>query len=156
MATAALTTQPVKAQALGSKHIGYYDQCQWEGGALARASAQLDVTFAFAELREVEKVSLGSLSPQLSASHDLIVPGNGQDWTGRSPDSKGPWRHKNVYSPSGVSFVLLHSHTVGLWAVSLALWGYFPFNSPWPGLALRIYPVLIQETDTCNLVLHLL
>lgn len=67
-----------------------YGQCQWAGGAPARASAQLDVTFAFEGSREVEKVSLGSLSPQLSASHDLIVPGNGQDWTGRSPDSKGP------------------------------------------------------------------
>lgn len=65
VATAALTTRPVKAQVLGSNHMTYYGQCQWEGGAPARASAQLDATFALEGSREVEKVSLRSLSPSL-------------------------------------------------------------------------------------------
>lgn len=51
-----------------------------EGGASAKASAQLDVTFASGGLREFERVSLGSLSPQLSTFHDMSdCPDNGQD-----------------------------------------------------------------------------
>lgn len=42
-----------------------------QGGALTRASAQLDLTFTFGELKQGERVSLGPASPQLSALHEM-------------------------------------------------------------------------------------
>ena len=42
-----------------------------EGGALTRASAQLDVTFTCGGLKQGERVSLGPPSPQLSALREM-------------------------------------------------------------------------------------
>lgn len=66
-----ISNQPIKAQAVESDHRMIMASAREEGGPSSRASGQLDVTFAFGGLREVEKVSRGPLSPQLSALHNM-------------------------------------------------------------------------------------
>ena len=83
----------------------------------------------------------------------LIAPDNGQDWTERSPDPKGSWRHKSAYSLHCPPFVLSNSHIAGLWPLSLSFMWQF---SKLPCLTLSFYPVLLQGIAMCNLVLQLL
>lgn len=113
--------QPVTAQALGSDHVDYYGQCQWGGRGFSQSISSIRRYICI--WREVETVSLGSLSPQLSTFHDMSdCPENGQDWTERSPDPKGPWKHKNAYSLHCLPFTLLHCHITELWALALLLY----------------------------------
>lgn len=88
---------PNQSWGSGKRPCGWLNSASVEGEAPSRASAQLDVTFT---LKQRERVSMRPLSPQLSALHEIFdCPDNGQDQTERSPDPKGPWRHKNTYSP---------------------------------------------------------
>lgn len=62
-------------------------------------------------------------SPTLCFAWDVwLPPYNGQDWTERSPDPKGSWRHKSAYSLHCPTFVHSNSHITGLWALFLLLY----------------------------------
>lgn len=141
--------QPVKAQTLGSDYINYYGQCQ-QGG---RGSSQrINLIECDICIWRIEGGWEG-FTHSLLCKTCLIAPDNAQDWTERSLDPKGPWRHKKAYSsnclPSPSPTPTLQNF------VSCFMW-LFPFNSTLSGFTLHFYRVLLQEIAMWILVLQLL
>ena len=121
------------------------------GGASARASAQLDVTFAFGG--RLRRFRWGPFLPN-SLLFMICLIALRMDKTGQRGllilRALGSTRMPTLFivypSPSSTAT----SQSSGLW-LSCFMW-LFPFNFKLSGLALHFYPVLLQEIAMCNLV----